>query len=172
MDTILGELKKYNRILILGSPGAGKTTLGRELAASLCLPLHSMDNLYWQPRWQRPSPAHWEQIFSKCLTEEKWILEGNYLRYLPKRLERADIALIVQSRTLVCLYRCAKRAVQRLRGDLNSLPENIRNDMTYKPRFSIPLKYIWLVLSFHFRVRPQIIKQLQQSKIKYIYYKR
>ncbi len=35
------------RILILGSPGAGKSTLARQLARSMALPLVHLDALYW-----------------------------------------------------------------------------------------------------------------------------
>lgn len=60
------------RILILGSPGAGKSTLARQLARSMALPLVHLDALYWAQgtppaaaQWNRPLhslPGSWTAI--------------------------------------------------------------------------------------------------------------
>jgi adenylate kinase family enzyme len=39
------------RIAVIGSPGAGKSTLARELGAALGLPVYHLDRLLWRPHW-------------------------------------------------------------------------------------------------------------------------
>ncbi|MEO9901595.1 isopentenyl transferase family protein [Nisaea sp.] len=45
-----------NRVLILGCPGAGKSTAARSLAKITGLPVIHLDRHYWEPGWVRPGP--------------------------------------------------------------------------------------------------------------------
>ena len=47
------------RILVIGSPGAGKSTLARRLAERLDLPLIHLDREYFGPGWTMPSKEEW-----------------------------------------------------------------------------------------------------------------
>ena len=40
------------RVLVIGSPGAGKTTLSTRLAAKLGVPVHYLDLHHWLPDWR------------------------------------------------------------------------------------------------------------------------
>ena len=39
------------RVLVIGSPGAGKSTLSHQLAERTGLPLHHLDRMHWLPGW-------------------------------------------------------------------------------------------------------------------------
>ena len=39
------------RIMVIGSPGAGKSTLSVAMAGKLSLPLYHLDKLYWKAGW-------------------------------------------------------------------------------------------------------------------------
>ena len=39
------------RILVIGCPGAGKSTLSRQLGEKLGLPVIHLDRLFWKPGW-------------------------------------------------------------------------------------------------------------------------
>lgn len=59
------------RVLIVGSPGAGKSTLAKKLAARTGLPLIHLDDLYWNPGWVKVEPVVWQQrleIIRKLVT--------------------------------------------------------------------------------------------------------
>lgn len=101
------------RIVILGSPGAGKTTVARRLAAVSGLPLWSMDELYWEPGWRRPDEAAMGRRLGDVIARPAWIIEGNYERYLSPRLERADSALFLDVSPLRCLFRIVRRGWRR-----------------------------------------------------------
>jgi adenylate kinase family enzyme len=48
------------RILVIGSSGTGKSTLARQLASKLALPIIHLDKEYWLPGWVAPEPAAWQ----------------------------------------------------------------------------------------------------------------
>jgi adenylate kinase family enzyme len=47
------------RVAIIGSRGAGKSTLARKLGGILGLPVIHLDKEYWQPGWTEPPKAEW-----------------------------------------------------------------------------------------------------------------
>ncbi|WP_026905598.1 AAA family ATPase [Paucisalibacillus globulus] len=99
------------KIAILGNPGAGKSTLAKQLGKLLNIPVHHMDALYWESGW---TPAE-ESIFidrhDKILNQENWIIDGNYSITLPKRLKDADTIIFLNYSTLRCLYGITKRRI-------------------------------------------------------------
>ena len=47
------------RILVIGIPGAGKSTFSRKLAARTGLPLIQLDREFWQPGWKMTPLETW-----------------------------------------------------------------------------------------------------------------
>ena len=45
------DIKKYNKIIIIGSGGSGKSTFAKKLGAVIGLPVIHLDNEFWQPGW-------------------------------------------------------------------------------------------------------------------------
>ena len=39
------------RVLVIGSPGAGKSTLAHQLTRQTSLPLFHLDQMHWLPGW-------------------------------------------------------------------------------------------------------------------------
>lgn len=66
------------RILIVGTCGSGKTTLGAQLGRQLNIPVHDIDELYWGPNWTpRPQPEFHADI-ERAIATPQWIITGNY----------------------------------------------------------------------------------------------
>ncbi|WP_329576568.1 hypothetical protein OG500_03920 [Kitasatospora sp. NBC_01250] len=114
------------RILVLGSPGSGKTTLSRQLAGATGLPLHHLDDLYWGPDWRRPDPHLWEGTQRRLAAGPRWIIEGNHLPTIPVRMARADLVVLLDTGPATCLARAVRRAVQIRCGRHDGLPAQVR----------------------------------------------
>ena len=126
------------RILIIGCPGAGKSTLAARLATLTGLPLISLDREFWQPGWQETPTEQWRARVAALAAGERWIIEGNYGASLDLRLPRADLLVWLDPPRRVCMYRALRRSLLgygRTRPDMApGCPERI------DPEF---FRYIW-----------------------------
>lgn len=103
-----------NRILILGCPGAGKSTAARRLANITGLPIIHLDRHYWQPGWVRPETGAWRDKVQELVRAPRWIMDGNYSGTLDLRLAAADSLIHLDFQTHVCAWRAFKRALSGL----------------------------------------------------------
>ena len=78
------------KVLIVGSPGAGKSVLARRLHAATGLPLHYLDCLWHRPDGGHVTAAEFDRALAQVLAQQRWIVDGNYLRTLPVRLAACD----------------------------------------------------------------------------------
>jgi len=109
------------RVLIVGSPGAGKSTLATALAERTGLPLHHLDQLYWQPGWIEPDAILWRATLDAVLEQPRWIIDGNYGGTLGARLARADTVIDLD----LPMWRCLTRVIGRVRAHRG----RVRSDM-------------------------------------------
>jgi len=100
-----------NRIVVIGCPGSGKSTLTRELAARTGIPVFHLDRLYWQPGWKpHPDLTAFREAVDAVVAGDRWILDGGFFDSAGSaRFERADTVLILDLPTSVCLFRAVKR---------------------------------------------------------------
>ena len=81
------------RIVIIGCPGSGKSTLGRALGDKLNLPVVHLDRLWWTKGWKNVSREEFDTRLENALNLDQWIIEGNYSRTLEARLQRCDTVI-------------------------------------------------------------------------------
>ncbi|MFI2713270.1 adenylate kinase [Micromonospora sp. NPDC018662] len=136
------------RILVVGSSGAGKSTVAGELARRLDLPLIHLDRHYWRPGWLAPTGAEFRAEVAALAARPAWVMDGNYASTLDLRLPRADLLVLCDPHRLRCLARVARRRwahrAER-RPDLpEGCPERVDLDL---------LRYIW---RYPRRSRPRV----------------
>ena len=64
------------RIMIFGSVGSGKSTLGTALGAALGLPVIHLDLIVWQPGCRTIPDDEFFAIHQDLIAREVWILDG------------------------------------------------------------------------------------------------
>ena len=79
-----------DKIAIIGSPGAGKSTLAQQLGESLNIEIIHLDRYFWQPDWREKPRDTRIEILKDLVRKERWIIEGTYLGSSEPRLNAAD----------------------------------------------------------------------------------
>lgn len=103
------------RITIVGTPGAGKTTLGERLAVMFDYPFVDLDALGWDANWTQPPLDVMNARVSAALQEERWITAGNYSRVRPIVWGRADTIIWLDYPLFSVIYpRLFRRTVRRV----------------------------------------------------------
>ena len=85
------------RVMVIGSPGAGKSTLSGKLAAVTGLPLFHLDAEYWLPGWTEREPREWQDKLADIVAGKRWIIDGNYGRTIAARRARSGMELTAMS---------------------------------------------------------------------------
>ncbi|MGH6958619.1 MAG: hypothetical protein ACREEW_18285 [Caulobacteraceae bacterium] len=121
------------RIVVLGSSGAGKSTFARALGAALDLPVVHLDALFWRPGWTEPEPEAFRAKVAAAVAGDRWVTDGNYVgRTGDLRLPRADTVIFLDQPRWLCLTRVVWRWLTnfgRTRPDLaEGCPENFDRD--------------------------------------------
>lgn len=90
------------RLILIGAPGSGKTTLARRLSLHLNFSHLEADAIYWSGKKLRGE-------IDALTLGENWILEGHVSKHSDISFPRADKFLILTGTPLVYLYRSLKR---------------------------------------------------------------
>ena len=97
------------RVVILGCPGSGKSTLARALGEKTSLPVVHGDKLFWHTGWIESSKEEIDSRLIEAAQEESWIIDGNYTRTVPYRVQRADTIFYLDLPRWVCISSVVKR---------------------------------------------------------------
>lgn len=144
------------RILVIGCPGAGKSTLSMELSKRLKLPLYHLDKLFWLPGWVSVQRDVFDKTIRDILNQETWIIDGNYSRTLLTRATYADTILYLDFPPHLCLYRAVKRVVTSWGRTRPDMADNCPERLDWKF-----LSYIW---SFKKSQNAKIQQAIQEFK--------
>ena len=144
------------RVAIIGSCGAGKSTLALSLGNKLKLPVVHLDAHYWQPGWQEPVSNLWQEIQQELVKSDRWIIDGNYSNTLDIRLAAADTIIWLDFNRYICLWRIFKRSFQylgRVRPDMAAgCPERFNWEF---------IQYVWNFSKLH---RTKILNKLEKYR--------
>ncbi len=91
------------KVLIIGCPGAGKSTFARRLQSLTGLPLYYLDRLWHRPDRTNVTREAFDAALAGLLARPAWIIDGNYSRTLPGRLEACDTVFLLDYPLDVCL---------------------------------------------------------------------
>ena len=143
------------RVLIVGCPGAGKSTMARQLAEQLNLPLVHLDALFWLPDWKEREKDEFDALVLEELRKPKWIIDGNFGRTLSTRLQYCDTVIYLDFSSFACLRGVLKRVITthgKVRLDMGAgCPE--RFDWAF-------LKYVW---NFNKTTREKMLSRMSSA---------
>ena len=68
------------RLVVVGTSGAGKTTIARQIASILDVPHIELDSYRYGPNWTKTPDDVVRDRLSEALRAEAWVADGNYYR--------------------------------------------------------------------------------------------
>lgn len=132
------------KVIIIGSPGAGKSTFARKLSDKTGLPLYYLDMLWHRPDQTNISREAFDARLGQIIQTDTWIIDGNYQRTLEIRLKECDTVFLMDFPLEICLAG-AKSRIGKKREDLpwieSEFDEEFRQWIIDFPRTHLPEIY-------------------------------
>lgn len=91
------------KVLVIGCSGAGKSTFARRLRDITGLPLYYLDRLWHKADRTHITREEFDRVMAEWLARPAWIIDGDYSRTLPQRLEACDTVFFLDFPLEVCL---------------------------------------------------------------------
>ena len=159
-----------NKIIIIGSPGSGKSTFARKLRDITGIPLYYLDQIFHNPDKTTVSRDDFDEKLSDILSNDRWIIDGNYQRTLPTRFEVAEKIFLFDLPLEDCL-RGAESRIGQKREDMPWLEEEFDPDFRKYiidfPKDQLPL--IYDLVEKHRETKNIIIFKSHQDADKYLH---
>ena len=103
------------RIVVIGTSGAGKTTLARELARRLGVTHIEIDALHWEANWTATPADRLRAKVQAALNaaEDGWSCDGNYSTVRELIWSRADLIVWLDYSMTITFTRVFRRTLSR-----------------------------------------------------------
>jgi adenylate kinase family enzyme len=142
------------RILVVGCPGAGKSTCAHRLAERLLLPVIHLDFHYWHSGWQPCERIGWRERCAALAATPDWIMNGNFSDTHDIRMPRADTLIWLDYPRRTCMRRVLLRIVKDYGRHRQDMPERCREQLD--PEF------IRFVCDFPAKNRPHLVEGVER----------
>ncbi len=124
-------LDKFKKIIVIGSPGSGKTYFSNEIKKIWNGNIYHIDDIFWENRTEHLSYEVLEQKIDEIMREDKWLIDGTYITLLRKRVMSADCIIYFDLPSEICVDSVIKRTnfTKKLHGteDYIGFLDYIRN---------------------------------------------
>lgn len=150
--TFLGGGSCMDRIIVIGPPGSGKTTLCKRLSELTGAPRIDLDDLQIKDDGHPVPNDEWQRIMAEVIAQDRWILDGGRLESLEQDLVRADTVVVVHIPRLRSFYQWVKREARS-------------KDQWLKWRW----RALWLAWSWASLAMPRVWAKIEVNKREYGY---
>lgn len=147
----------YQRVLVLGNGGAGKSTFARAMGERFSLPVVHLDRIWWLPGWVNRSREEFDELLGRELDAPAWVMDGNYERTLSWRLCYAEAAVFLDLPAEECLKSVRARA-EEYRG-------RTRPDMTEGCEERLDEEFETWIGTYAEETRGKVLRAVQASGV-------
>ena len=91
------------KVIVIGCPGSGKSTISRELHNKTGIPLYHLDMMYWNADKTTVEKSVFLERLSTVLEKDEWIIDGNYGSTMELRMTACDTVIFLDYPLNVCL---------------------------------------------------------------------
>ena len=143
------------KIIVIGCPGSGKSTLSRKLHNITEIPLYHLDMMFWNEDKTTVEKSVFLERLSSVLSRGEWIIDGNYASTMEDRMSVCDTVIFLDFPQHVCLD-----GIKQRRG---------------KPRSDMPwiethedAEFIEFIKSYSEQQKPKVLELLKKYRDKNI----
>ena len=123
------------RICIVGPSNSGKSTLADAIARKCGLKAIHLDQLFHLPNtdWIPRPIDDFVALHDEAIMGDKWVMDGNYSRYMPQRFLRATGVILLDISTPFSLFRYVRRTLSGRKrfGALDGGRDSIKWEMIH-----------------------------------------
>lgn len=130
---------------MVGSSGAGKSTVARALARALGVPFVELDAIFHQPGWAPLDENAFRRRVAEVAAGDAWVIDGNYSAVRALVWARADTVIWIDLPRRAVMRQIVWRTLRRvaLRTELwNGNRERWANFFTWDPEKSV-ISWAW-----------------------------
>ena len=143
------------RVIVIGCPGSGKSTVSRALHNKTGIPLYHLDMMYWNADKTTVEKSVFLERLSAVLEKDEWIIDGNYGSTMELRMVACDTVIFLDYPLDVCLD-----GIKERRG---------------KPRSDMPwieteedAEFIEFIKNYNEQQKPKVLELLEKYSDKNI----
>ena len=143
------------KVIVIGCPGSGKSTVSRALHNKTGIPLYHLDMMYWNADKTTAEKSVFLERLSTVLEKDEWIIDGNYGSTMELRMAACDTVIFLDYPLRVCLD-----GIKERRG---------------KPRSDIPwieteedAEFIEFIKNYNEQQKPKVLELLEKYSDKNI----
>jgi adenylate kinase family enzyme len=149
------------KVLVIGCPGAGKTTFARQLASKTGLPLIHLDYYYHDRNYDYYNDkAAWRLRVLSLMKADEWIMDGNYSTTFPERFEKADTIIFFDYPLRLRMYGIFKRWRQYRNKKRDDMPDGWNETISWEF-----FKFVWNFEAYRPRITNVINKKTSKKII-------
>ena len=143
------------KVIVIGCPGSGKSTVSRALHNKTGIPLYHLDMMYWNADKTTVEKSVFLERLSVVLQKNEWIIDGNYGSTMELRMAACDTVIFLDYPIEICLD-----GIKERRG---------------KPRSDMPwieteedAEFIEFIKSYNEQQKPKVLELLEKYSDKNI----
>ena len=143
------------KVIVIGCPGSGKSTVSRALHNKTGIPLYHLDMMYWNADKTTVEKSVFLKRLSDVLEKDEWIIDGNYGSTMELRMAACDTVIFLDYPLDVCLD-----GIRERRG---------------KPRSDMPwieteedAEFIEFIKNYNEQQKPKVLELLEKYSDKNI----
>ncbi len=137
------------KIIVIGCPGSGKSTVSRALHNKTGIPLYHLDMMYWNSDKTTVEKSVFRERLSAVLEKDGWIIDGNYGSTMELRMAACDTVIFLDYPLDVCLDGIKER------------PGKPPNDMPWIETEE-DAEFIEFIKSYNEQQKPKVLELLEK----------
>ena len=145
------------KIVVIGCPGSGKSTLSRELHSKTGIPLYHLDMMYWNADKTTVEKRVFLERLSTVLEKDEWIIDGNYGATMELRIQKCDTVIFLDYPLDICL------------DGINSRRGKPRSDMPWIEPEQYDEEFIEFIKNYNLQSRPKVMELLDKYSYKNVF---